>query len=141
MFTMFPHHGGGATSAPIAPAVRKQEGDSPCRPPSPFLAAPTCKFYIADISIFPCRLYSEYLFFKFNKEKGPNDFHDRVKEAVDIFSKCLERNSTRQCAYDVTLKAKMKVSIILSDVKDTGTITLWHNKSRVTQLPLDKILT
>ncbi|XP_052250310.1 carbohydrate sulfotransferase 15-like [Dreissena polymorpha] len=56
------------------------------------------------------RMYSDYLYFH-STNKSVDDFHEAVKDAVDLYSSCVQTNSPRQCVYDPALGNKARVRL------------------------------
>ncbi|XP_067858419.1 carbohydrate sulfotransferase 15 [Heptranchias perlo] len=56
------------------------------------------------------RLYSDYLYF-ISANKSVEDFHEKVKDSLQIFDGCLMHSSLRSCVYNCTVNSAMPVRL------------------------------
>ncbi|XP_062927933.1 carbohydrate sulfotransferase 15 [Mobula hypostoma] len=56
------------------------------------------------------RLYSDYLYF-ISANKSVEDFHEKVKDSLQIFDSCLMHSSLRSCVYNCTVNSAMPVRL------------------------------
>ncbi|XP_051883528.1 carbohydrate sulfotransferase 15-like [Pristis pectinata] len=56
------------------------------------------------------RLYSDYLYF-ISANKSVEDFHEKVKDSLQIFEGCLMHSSLRSCVYNCTVNSAMPVRL------------------------------
>ncbi|XP_069755845.1 carbohydrate sulfotransferase 15 [Narcine bancroftii] len=56
------------------------------------------------------RLYSDYLYF-ISTNKSTENFHERVKDSLQIFKDCLMHSSLRSCVYNCTVNSAMPVRL------------------------------
>ncbi|XP_067908909.1 carbohydrate sulfotransferase 15 [Heterodontus francisci] len=56
------------------------------------------------------RLYSDYLYF-ISANKSVEDFHEKVKDSLQIFDGCLMHSSLRSCVYNSTVNSAMPVRL------------------------------
>ncbi|XP_055502735.1 carbohydrate sulfotransferase 15 [Leucoraja erinacea] len=56
------------------------------------------------------RLYSDYLYF-ISANKSVEDFHEKVKDSLQLFNGCLMHSSLRSCVYNCTVNSAMPVRL------------------------------